>query len=208
MIFPERKTSFMPQKYESSRFKRLMSSKRRKELPPGPIFDEIGLRSGQTFVDIGAGPGFFTLPAAAIVGPGGCVFGLDISPVMIKELRKNAARKNLKNVHPLPAEETAAELPAGADFYFMANVFHELDNRAAYLRRIRKSMSPDSRLVIIDFLKKKTLHGPPLHERISLREIGPILIAAGFAVERIFRPNSAEYGIIARRKYRMVHSRP
>jgi ubiquinone/menaquinone biosynthesis C-methylase UbiE len=202
MMIAERKTSFMPQKYESSRFKRLMSAERRKRLPPERILSEIGLRSGQTFVDIGAGPGFFTLPAAAIVGRQGHAFGLDISPVMVKELRKNAALKKLKNVHALLAEETATKLPIGADFYFLANVFHELDDRAAYLRRIRKSMSAGSRLVIIDFLKKKTLHGPPLHERISLRKIGPILIAAGFTVERVFRPNPDEYGIIARRNYR------
>jgi len=198
----------MSQKYDDSRFKRLMSSKRRKELPPPQIFDEIGLRGGQTLVDIGAGPGFFTLPAAAIVGPTGRVIGLDISPVMVKELRKNAALKKLKNVHALLSAETAAKLPIGADFYFMANVFHELDNRAAYLRRIRKSMSAGSRLVIIDFLKKKTSHGPPLRERIALREIVKILIAAGFAVDRVFRPNSAEYGVIAWRKYRTVHFLP
>jgi ubiquinone/menaquinone biosynthesis C-methylase UbiE len=190
----------MPEKFESARFKRLMSAERRRELPPERILGEIGLRRGQTLVDIGAGPGFFALPAAAIVGPTGRIVGLDVSPVMVEELRKNAARKKFTQVEARRAEETAKNLPAGADFYLMVNVFHELEDRTAYLRRIRTSMNASSRLVIVDFLKKKTPHGPPLPERIPLRAIGGIMTAAGFVVERIFHPNAFEYGIIARRK--------
>jgi ubiquinone/menaquinone biosynthesis C-methylase UbiE len=150
-------------------------------------------------VDIGAGPGFFALPAATIVGPAGRIVGLDVSPVMIEELRKNAARKKFVQVEALLAAETAKNLPAGADFYLMVNVFHELENRSAYLRRIRTSMNASSRLVIVDFLKKKTPHGPPLGERIPLRAIRTIMAAAGFIVEHVFRPNEFEYGVIARR---------
>jgi ubiquinone/menaquinone biosynthesis C-methylase UbiE len=191
----------MPEKYESARFKRLMSAERRRELPPGRILGEIGLRRGQTLVDIGAGPGFFVLPAAAIVGPSGRVFGLDVSSVMVEELRKNAARKKFNHVEARLAEETEKNLPAGADFYLMVNVFHELEDRSAYLRRIRTSMNASSRLVIVDFLKKKTPHGPPLRERIPLRAIRTVMTDAGFVVERVFRPNKFEYGVIARRKF-------
>lgn len=197
----------MPEKYESARHKRLMSAERRRELPPEHILGEIGLRRGQTLVDIGAGPGFFALPAAAIVGPAGRIVGLDVSPVMIGELRKNAARKKFSQVEVRLAEETAKNLPAGADFYLMVNVFHELDDRTAYLRRIRTSMNASSRLVIVDFLKKKTPHGPPLRERIPLRAIRTVMTDAGFVVERVFRPNTFEYGIIVRRKTKFVKSR-
>jgi len=190
----------MPEKYESARFKRLMSAERRRELPPERILGEIGLHRGQTLVDIGAGPGFFALPAAAIVGPTGRVVGLDVSPVMIEELRKNAARKKFNHLEARLAEETEKNLPAGADFYLMVNVFHELEDRSAYLRRIRTSMNASSRLVIVDFLKKKTPHGPPLGERIPFRAIGGIMTDAGFVVERVFRPNAFEYGVIVRRK--------
>ena len=41
----------MPHKFHPARFKRLMSAERHKELPPGPILEQIGLRPGQTFVD-------------------------------------------------------------------------------------------------------------------------------------------------------------
>ena len=190
----------MTQKFEVARFKRLMSADRRRRLPPERILSEIGLGPGQTFVDIGAGPGYFTIPAAKIIGPKGRAFGLDISPVMVRELTKNARRAGAVNVRAMRAAETAKTLPRGADFYFMANVFHEVEDRSAYLRRIRTSMSAHSRFVIIDYLKKKMKHGPPLAERVSFRSIRPILVNAGFVIERVFRPDDEEYGIIARRK--------
>jgi len=189
----------MPEKSEAARFKRLMSAERRKELPPKLILGEIGLRPGQVFVDIGAGPGFFALPASAIVGPGGRVIGLDVSPFMVRRLRDHAARKKTANIRARTIPATGADFPTGADFYFLANVFHEIDDRIAYLRRIRGRMTARSRLVIIDFLKKKTTHGPPLRDRIPLRTLRSLLGVSGFAVERVFRPNGEEYGVVARR---------
>ena len=38
---------------------------------PEEILTAIGLKAGQTLIDIGCGEGFFTLPAARIVGPNG-----------------------------------------------------------------------------------------------------------------------------------------
>lgn len=189
----------MAEKFEARQFKRLMSAERRKELPPGKILREIGLSPGQTCVDIGAGPGFFTLPAARIVGAKGRVYGLDISPLMVAELKKNAARAGRVNIRAARIAENGAGLPVGADIYLMVNVFHELDDRSSTLRHIRNGMTARSRFILIDFLRKKTPHGPPLKERISLRAIRPLLEAAGFVIERVFRPNDEEYGVVVRR---------
>lgn len=187
----------MPLRSEEARLKRLMSAERRRRLPPERILTEIGLAPGQTFVDVGAGPGYFALPAAGIVGPSGRVFGLDISPFMLDRLRRLAARRNATNVRARRIPEAGVRFPAGADFYFFANVFHDIEDKPVYLRNLRSSMSDRSRLVIIDFLRKKTEGGPPLCERIPLRTLRSLLALTGFAVERVFRPNADEYGIIA-----------
>ncbi|MHB8054834.1 MAG: class I SAM-dependent methyltransferase [Candidatus Aminicenantales bacterium] len=189
----------MPHRFEQTRFARLMSAERRKRLPPGRVLDEIGLRPGQTFVDIGAGPGYFALPAAAIVGPSGRVIGLDVSTFLLDRLRRVAARNKAVNIRVRRIPEAGVKFPAGADFYFLANVFHEIEDKPAYLRDIRAAMTGRSRLVVVDFFKKKTQGGPPLRDRIPLRMLRPLLGATGFIVERVFRPNEDEYGIIARR---------
>ena len=91
-----------PRVFDPSRRHRLSSSERRRRLPPEKILAEIGLGPGDTFVDIGCGTGFFTLPAAMRVGPSGKAIGLDISPEMIADLVVSASQKKLANVRTWP----------------------------------------------------------------------------------------------------------
>lgn len=50
----------------------ILRDEQRKWQNPENILAEIGLRSGMTFMDNGCGQGFFTIPAAKIVGDSGC----------------------------------------------------------------------------------------------------------------------------------------
>ena len=184
-------------KFDPERRRRLTSAERRKRLPPERILTDIGLKPGQTLVDIGAGTGFFSIPAAAIVGPSGCVYSLDISRDMLTDLKTAARRQKAKNIRPILAGETEPNLPAGADFYFLANVFHELEDREKYLRRISERASSSSRVVVIDYYKKPSQHGPPFRERIPLKAAKALFEKLGFRIERSFRVNDEEYGIIA-----------
>ena len=61
---------------------------RRKWQNPENVLAEIGLKSGMTFADIGCGQGFFTIPAAKIVGESGKVYASDISETNIQKLRE------------------------------------------------------------------------------------------------------------------------
>ena len=44
---------------------------------PHQVLSEIGLKTGATLADIGCGDGFFSLPAAKIMGETGLVYALD-----------------------------------------------------------------------------------------------------------------------------------
>jgi len=59
---------------------------------PLDILADIGVGPGTYFVDAGCGNGFFTLPAARIAGPDGCVWGFDISPAKINSLKEEAEK--------------------------------------------------------------------------------------------------------------------
>jgi len=186
-----------PRKFDPSHRHRLCAEERKKRLPPENIFADIGLKPGDTFVEVGCGTGFFTLPAASLVGREGRVFGLDISPEMISDLRNSAGALKLTNVELVLSSETEPKLPREATFYFLGNVFHELSDKSGYLDNIRQSMGPLSRLVIIDYHRRKTEHGPPVRERVSLKSARGWLERHGFTVQKVWRVNSEEYGILA-----------
>ena len=47
---------------------------------PVRLLEKMGVKEGQKIIDIGCGPGFFTIPASKIVGEDGFIFALDILP--------------------------------------------------------------------------------------------------------------------------------
>jgi len=73
-------------------------AERKKWQNPEKILPDIGLKRGSTFVDVGCGEGFFTLPAARIVGKSGVVYGLDIDGEAIQILKEKAKREELDNL--------------------------------------------------------------------------------------------------------------
>ena len=73
---------------------------------------ELGLRSGQTALDLGCGPrGILDLLAEA-VGPGGRVVGLDADPAHVTAARQYAFSQGLANVEVLAGDARHTGLPA------------------------------------------------------------------------------------------------
>jgi precorrin-6B methylase 2 len=66
---------------------------------PEISLETLGLREGMTFMDIGCGYGFFTIPAAQIIGKSGKVYAVDIDSTSINQLKRDALEKGLKNIH-------------------------------------------------------------------------------------------------------------
>ena len=74
---------------------------------------ELGLRPGQTALDLGCGPrGTLDLLAEA-VGPGGRVVGLDADPAHVTAARQYAFSQGLANVEVLAGDARHTGLPAG-----------------------------------------------------------------------------------------------
>ena len=67
------------------------------------------LPAGAVFVDVGAHIGYYSLKAAAIVGPEGRVIAVEPNPPTVKELRDNIAASGATAVHVQPVACADAE---------------------------------------------------------------------------------------------------
>lgn len=67
------------------------------EPPTARVIADL-LAPGNTFIDIGANSGFFTLLASRRVGPDGCVISFEPVPSMRKRLLENIALNDMRNV--------------------------------------------------------------------------------------------------------------
>ncbi len=75
--------------FRASEAHKLEDPDRQKWLPVQDVLAALDLRPGMCMADIGAGTGYFTLPAARAVGPQGRVFAVDLQPEMLAKLRGN-----------------------------------------------------------------------------------------------------------------------
>jgi ubiquinone/menaquinone biosynthesis C-methylase UbiE len=107
---------------------------------PYQVLHAAGLKPGQTVLEVGCGPGFFTVPAARIVGEQGSVCALDISPLAIKEVEQKIEQQGVTNVNTVLADAAQTGLPDRSfDLAFVFGFAHgggDLGNIPAELHRL------------------------------------------------------------------------
>lgn len=62
------------------------------------VLKEVGITKNQNIVDFGCGSGYYTIPAAQIVGNKGKVYALDKDRVCLNEVAKSAQSRKLENI--------------------------------------------------------------------------------------------------------------
>lgn len=130
----------------------LVRPERIAEENPDGALDALNLRPGMTIADLGSGVGYMTLRMAKRIGPTGKIYGVDLQPGMLTELVKNAKDNGIGNVEPILGEPADPKLPAGQiDLILMVDVYHEVSQPQAMLRKIRQALKPDGRLVLLEY---------------------------------------------------------
>lgn len=126
---------------------------------PHEVIQALKLKPDAVIADIGSGTGYFAARFARMV-PQGRVYGVDTEPDMVKYLADRAKREGLKNITAVQAKPGDPALPEKADMIVLVDVYHHIDARESYFRKLQKSLKADGRLAIIDF-RMDSPNGPP-----------------------------------------------
>jgi ubiquinone/menaquinone biosynthesis C-methylase UbiE len=156
---------------------------------PQEVIQALGLKSDAVVADIGAGTGYFAVRFADRV-PRGRLYGVDTEPDMVKYLTERARREKRDNITAIAGAPNTPRLPEKADVILMVDVFHHIDDRSSYFRRLRASLKPGGRIAIIDF-RLDSPDGPPKAARIAPERVIAELKGAGYTLarEHSFLPN-------------------
>ena len=112
----------------------------------------IGVQRGSVVADIGAGSGYYSTRLARLVGPDGRVYANDIQQAMLDIIRDRIARERISNIELVLGTPTDPRLPrAAVDLAIMVDVYHEFSEPQVMLRRIRESLKPGGRLVLLEY---------------------------------------------------------
>jgi ubiquinone/menaquinone biosynthesis C-methylase UbiE len=179
--------------FHASQAARLDSPDRLVWLPPQEIVEQLGLEPGMIVVDIGAGTGYFCLPIAWQVGTEGKVYAVDLQPAMLAILANKLADANACNIELVVGHALQTKLPASiCDLVFLANVWHELDDRNAVLDECRRVLKPNGRVAILDWRDDVSgPPGPPAQHRIPVRDV--VEMVSGIGWRRVHQSQAGPY---------------
>jgi predicted methyltransferase len=130
----------------------LTRPEREEEEQPDRALNDIGIVKGSTVADIGAGSGAITWRLAERVGSTGKVYANDIQPRMLELLTQTMARRKITNVETVLGAVDDPKLPAGSvDLELLIDVYHEFSRPQEMLRRLRESLKPGGRMVLLEY---------------------------------------------------------
>lgn len=169
------------------------------EAPDGAL-DSLGIRAGMTVADVGAGTGYMALRMARRVGPTGKVYANDLQPEMLQKLRARSQREKLANVETVQGTEADPRLPPGTlDLVLLVDVYHEFSEPQAMLAKIRESLKPDGRLVLLEYRKEDPAIPIRIEHKMSVPEVKTEVEAEGFKLDGVIEKLPRQHIIIFRK---------
>lgn len=109
------------------------------------------LREGDVVLDVGPGIGYFTIPMAKKVGPGGRVIACDIQESMLQGIEKRAIRAGVRDRIELHLSDPGI-VYAGekADFILAFWMAHEVPDSLRFFGQLRASIKPAGRFLLAE----------------------------------------------------------
>jgi len=116
----------------------------------GPYITE-----GMTVLDVGCGPGFFSVALARMVGPSGRVIAADLQAGMLQKLRHKIEGSEIQERITLhQCAKNRLGLSAEVDFILAFYMVHEIPDQEGFFAELKSILKPGGRIFIVE---------PPLH---------------------------------------------
>jgi len=152
---------------------------------PKVVFDALGLKRADSFLDIGCGAGDYSVYASKIVGDAGAVYALDNDLETIEHLKERVRSEHIDNINVIRADITK-RLPLPDDLIdvcLLSTVLHVPDvnkNSDSLFQEISRVLKKEGRLFIIECSDKDLSYGPPLSMRISPQDVEGMVVKHGY----------------------------
>jgi ubiquinone/menaquinone biosynthesis C-methylase UbiE len=144
-----------------------------------PVLDRIGIQPGERVLELGPGPGAFTVGAALRAGLRGRLIAVDIQPEMIAQVERRVREAGMTHVEAHVASAHALPLNDGSvDRAFLITVLPEIPDPGRALAELRRVVRPGGVLSVTEEFSDP--------DYLFLGETIRLVEAAGFRFEERF----------------------
>jgi ubiquinone/menaquinone biosynthesis C-methylase UbiE len=133
------------------------------------------VREGMEVLEIGCGPGFFTIDMGWMVGKSGRVVAVDLQEGMLQKVKEKIRLSGEElNIELHKCESDRIGVSGEFDFVFLFYVVHELLDQESFFGELSSLIKKDGRILIVE---------PPMHvSKQVFNEMLDIAGKAGFVV--------------------------
>lgn len=150
--------------------------------------------------DFGTGTGHYARAAAAVIGPSGRVYAIDIQENVLKHLKINTHQHHRSLVETIWGD---IEKPGGTrlrdaslDAAILANTFFQIENRFGLLAELKRVLKPGGKLLVVDWAGSYGGMGPTPEKVVPEHETEAFFINSGFHKVKSLRAGPHHYGIV------------
>jgi len=109
------------------------------------------IKQGMTVLDVGCGPGLFSIEMAKMVGDFGKVIAVDLQQGMLDILKEKIKGKEIqKRIKLHKSGKDKLGIREKVDFALAFYLLHELPNQDIFLKEIKSILKPKGKLLIIE----------------------------------------------------------
>lgn len=132
-------------------------------MDPAALLALCNLQTTDTVADFGAGSGFLSRAAAAIVRSG-TVLAIDVNREIVARLAREATEMSIRNLQALWGDIEIAGgsklADASVDFVILSNVFFHLDDKEGCFKEAHRVLKQSGRALIVDWSESFGGMGP------------------------------------------------
>ncbi len=133
------------------------------------------INKGMTVLDLGCGPGFFTVELARLVGDEGTVIAADIQPLMLEKMKMKIRETSLeKRVEAHICQDNRIGISQKLDFVLAFWMIHEVPDKLGMFEELMSVLKPGGKILIVE---------PKFHvSRKSFKKMITILESTGLQI--------------------------
>jgi ubiquinone/menaquinone biosynthesis C-methylase UbiE len=169
-------------------------------MPPKRTLENMLVTKNVELLDIGAGVGYFSIPASQIVGQNGKVYAVDTSEEMLEELKQRIEQKDIENIELVKGKDYDTDIQNNnVDYILISNVLHEVEDKILFLSNYLNKLRPAGKVGIIEFKKIEASKGPPIEHKISREQLKEYFNKLDIEIIKEVDINEIQYGIVGKK---------